>query len=389
MRKRVLFIIGCLDSGGVAKSLVTLMNVIDKRKYDIHLLILSSVQGPFVQYLPTDITIHRDERIAGLVDGKAGLIPLLRKGYIWLFFCSLIRMLISQYDKAYSGLLLAKLMPKLDLGEFDVVVDYGGQHLLYYMVDKLCGSKLISYFHNDYEKWNYYYRVDKEYLKKVNRIVLVSETCKHSMMRYFPDLSDKMCVIENIFSPDLLQRQSLMEVPEALFFQENFVIISVGYVCERKGFDFIVEAAKILKNRGVRYKWVLIGAYDESSLMRVKEDKLDDVVLFYGIRSNPYPYVRMSKIFVHPARFEGKPMVVCEAKVLCKPIVATNFSTVGDVLQDNVNASICEMNAVSLASKIEELVQNQELRDRYAAYHRSHMVDNSNEVDKLYSMFES
>ena len=230
--------------------------------------------------------------------------------------------------------------------------------------------------------------MDKEYLKKVDKIVLVSETCKHSMIRYFPNICDKMCVIENIISPDLLQRQSLMEVPEASFFQENFVLISVGYVCERKGFDFIVEAAKILRKRGVRYKWVLIGAYDESSLMRVKEEKLDDLVLLYGIRSNPYPYVRMSKIFVHPARFEGKPMVVCEAKVLCKPIVATNFSTVGDVLQDNVNASICEMNAVSLADKIEELIHNKELRDRYSAYHRNHLVDNSDEVQKLYSFFE-
>ena len=81
-------------------------------------------------------------------------------------------------------------------------------------------------------------------------------------------------------------------------------------------------------------------------------------------------------------------MVVCEAKVLCKPIVATNFSTVGDVLQDNVKASICEMNAVSLADKIEELIHNKELRDRYSAYHRNHLVDNSDEVQKLYSFFE-
>ena len=100
MHKKVLFIIGCLDSGGVAKSLVTLMNVIDKKKYDIHLLILSAVQGPFVQYLPTDITMHKDERIAGLVDGRVGLISLISEGHLWLALCSIIRMLVSLFDKA-------------------------------------------------------------------------------------------------------------------------------------------------------------------------------------------------------------------------------------------------------------------------------------------------
>ena len=388
MRTKILFIIGCLDSGGVAKSLVTLMNVIDKHKYDVHLLILSAMQGPFVQYLPDDITIHRDERIEGLVDGMAGLKPLVRKGHIGLAICSMYRMFLSIFDKANAGLMLAKLMPRLNMGKFDTVVDYGGQHLLYYMIDKIQGRKKISYFHNDYEKWNYYYKVDKRYLNHVNKIVLVSETCKQSMEHYFPELRDKICVIENIFSPDLLQKQSLMEVPEASFFQDNFVLITVGYVCERKGFDFIVGAANLLKRRGVKFKWVLIGAYDKSSVMRIMEEKLDDDVLLYGIRSNPYPYMRMSKIFVHPARFEGKPMVVCEAKVLCKPIVATCFSTVGDVLEDNVNASICEMNAESLAYKIEELILDKVLREKYIDYLKKHQIDNSDEVLKLYDIFE-
>ena len=388
MRKKVLFIIGCLDSGGVAKSLVTLMNVIDKKKYDIHLLILSAVQGPFVQYLPNDITIHRDERIAGLVDGKAGLKPLVQKGHIWLAICSLFRMCLSRFDRGYAGLLLAKLMPRLDLGEFDTVEDYGGQHLLYYMADKVLGKKKISYFHNDYSKWDYYFKVDKKYLRKVDRIVVITEICKQSMISYFPEQIDKMCVIENIVSPKILWQQAEMDFPEVDFFRRNFVLITVGHVCHRKGFDFALEAASLLRKRGRTFKWVFIGSYGENHLRQVIDAGLEDTLLFYGIRPNPYPYIAQSQVLVHPARFESQALVVSEARLLCKPIVVTRFSTVKDILIEGANASVCEMNAESLADKIDELIQNDSLREKYIEYHKNHIVDNSGEVQKLYSIFE-
>jgi len=38
MKKKILFTIGALDNGGVAKSLLSLLTVIDKEHYDISLL---------------------------------------------------------------------------------------------------------------------------------------------------------------------------------------------------------------------------------------------------------------------------------------------------------------------------------------------------------------
>lgn len=388
MRKCILFIIGCLDSGGVAKSLVTLMNVIDKKKYDIHLLILSAMQGPFVQYLPNDITIHRDDRIAGLVDGAAGLKLLVQKGHIWLAICSLFRMCLSRFDKGYAGLLLAKLMPRLDLGEFDIVVDYGGQHLLYYMVDKVIGKKKISYFHSDYSKWDYYFKIDKKYIPKVDSLVVITKICKESIITYFPEVEDRICVIENIVSPELIHRQATEPIPEEFFFKRNKVLLTVGHVCKEKGFDFAIEASSLLKKKGRTFKWIFIGTYSESHVKHVRDAGLEETIFFYGIRSNPYPYMALSQIVVHPSRFESQALVVSEARLLCKPIVVTRFSTVKDILIEGVNASVCEMNAESLADKIDELMQNETLRDSYIEYHKNHIVDNSGEVQKLYSIFE-
>lgn len=325
MRKKILFISGCLDSGGVAKSIVTLLNVIDKQAYDIHLLILSSIRGPFCGNLPKDITIHRDERIEGLVGGVSGTIKLLKKGYFLLGLANVIRMFLSRFDKAYAGILLAKLMPKINIGKFDTIVDYGGQHLLYYMVDKLEARKKISYFHNDYAFWDYYYKADKKYLPKVDHIVTITKICKDSLEKYFPSISNKIEIIENIVSPKLLQELAKETIPEEKFFAENFTLLTVGHVCERKGFDFALEAAEQLKKKNINFKWIFIGNYTKKEFQEIHDKNLEDVVYLYGVKSNPYPYIKASKIFVHPARYESQALVVSEARLLCKPIIVTRF----------------------------------------------------------------
>ena len=40
MKKRILFMIGTLQSGGVSKSIVNLLNTMDRTTYDVHLLLL-------------------------------------------------------------------------------------------------------------------------------------------------------------------------------------------------------------------------------------------------------------------------------------------------------------------------------------------------------------
>lgn len=387
MKKRILLINGCLDSGGVAKSFVTLLNVIDKVNYDIHILILSSVRGPFASYLPSDITIHYDERIEGLVDGIAGLKNLLRKAHFYLALLSIVRMLLSKINKSAAGVFLARLMPRLDLGEFDVAVDYGGQHLLYYMVNKVESKRKVSYFHADYLSWNYYYSADKKYLKKVDQVVVITEICKRSILQFFPFLEGKISIIENIVLPSILESQSKLPFPEQDFFLNHFVLVTVGHVSDKKGFDLALGAAGILKQRGIDFQWVFIGSYEKVHIKFVKNKRLENCVHFYGIKENPYPYMKYAQIVIHPSRYESQAIVVSEAKILCRPIIVTRFSTVPDILLEGINASVCEMNAQSLADSIETLIAHPEIRKQYQNYLEKHIVDNSSEINKFYNLF--
>ena len=118
----------------------------------------------------------------------------------------------------------------------------------------------------------------------------------------------------------------------------------------------------------------------------VKENDLNNEIVFMGLKSNPYPYIKQANMVVHPSLFEGKSIALDEAKILCKPIVVSNFSTVNDQFIDKVNASICEMNPESIAKKILELHQNDQLRNQYVQYLEANCTSNESEIEKLYQL---
>ena len=378
--------IGTLQSGGVSKSIVNLLTAMDRTTYDVHLLLLDRSGDILSPYLPSDITVHVNREIENLHRGLRGVRALVFTGHLWLALGSLIRMLLSKFSRAWAGRWLAYLMPRFTDLSFDLIVDYGGQQQLYYMMDKLDGKKKITFFHNDYSKWPYYYAADRLYYPKVDQILSISQTCVDVLKAYFPDCKDKISVMQNISSPVLITKQAneTVDLPIA-----PLLLVSLGHIMRRKGTDFSIDAAKILQKKGVEFKWMLVGKVVEKDLIRrIEQEGLADRFVVLGIRSNPYPYIKAADIYVHPARFEGKSIALDEAKILCKPIIVTNFSTVNDQFEDRVNASICEMNGDALADAIIELATNKELCQSYVAYLNAHIVDNSSEVEKLYAFID-
>lgn len=382
MKKKVLFIIGTLQSGGVSKSLVNLINAMNLDSYDVHCLLLTRDGDVFSKYLPNNIVLHCDRRIEALHQGFGGIKKLLLSGYFILALGSLLRICLSKISKSLAGELLAKLMPKFTEQQFDLIVDYGGQQQLYYMVDKLNGEKKITFFHSDYSKWDYYYKVDKKYYPKVDAIFTISPVCVDSLKKYFPQCENKIQLMENISSPAVIQQQAMerINVPNA-----EVLLASLGHFSKAKGGDLCIEAGKLLKEKKINYKWLFIGKILEQDLYEeVKRSGLAEYFIFIGIKSNPYPYIKECDIFVHSSRFEGKSIALDEAKILCKPIIVTNFSTVNDQFENGVNALICDMNGKSLADTILEIINHPGKQQRLIDYLKTHIVDNTSEIKKIY-----
>ena len=115
---------------------------------------------------------------------------------------------------------------------------------------------------------------------------------------------------------------------------------------------------------------------------------VDDCVCFLGIRENPYPYIKDCNIFVQSSRYEGKSVVLDEAKILAKPIIATSYPTVRDQIMDGKEGVIVGMTSEKIADGIEELIKNKEKRVFLSNYLAAHEYGNQDAVKKYMTLFD-
>lgn len=108
------------------------------------------------------------------------------------------------------------------------------------------------------------------------------------------------------------------------------MLLSIGRLSRQKGFDYAIDAAALLKKAGYRFKWYVlgIGGLQEELETRIQEKGVDDCFKLLGNRENPYPYIKNCTIVVQSSRFEGKSVVLDEAKILAKPLLSMDFVSI-------------------------------------------------------------
>ena len=185
--------------------------------------------------------------------------------------------------------------------------------------------------------------------------------------------------------------EEMKKIKDGFWEDKRFKIVSIGRLTEQKGFDFAIDAAKILTEKGFKFCWYILGEgpLRKSLETQIKLNGVSDYIRLLGIRSNPYPYIKYADIFVMPSRYEGKSIALDEAKVLCKPIVVTNYPSVNDAIIDGQNGMIVDIDAESIAKGILALYNNDILKSLFV--NNLKIEDNSNEhrvVEKFLSLIK-
>ncbi|MBQ2812853.1 MAG: glycosyltransferase [Clostridia bacterium] len=169
---------------------------------------------------------------------------------------------------------------------------------------------------------------------------------------------------------------------------ESTILLTVGRMAPPKGYDIAVDAASILAENGVDFKWFAIGKGEHQAEIeqKIKEKNLEDKFILLGERANPYPYINGCDIYVQPSYYEGKSIAIDEAKCFAKPIVATRFTTVLDQLADGETALLAEIDAKSVAEKIMQLMAEEKLREHLSENLKKEKLGNEEEINKFYKM---
>lgn len=139
----------------------------------------------------------------------------------------------------------------------------------------------------------------------------------------------------------------------------RFDLVSVGQLIPRKRMDLVIEATKLLRDRGVVAKVGILGRGPEEGRLRslVAEAGLESQVEFLGYRDDVEALLAQARCFALVSDWEGVPFALMEAMAAGVVPVVTGVGTIQDWVEGGVNGVIVPQgDALALAAELEKLL---------------------------------
>ena len=378
--KKVLFLVRDMRLGGVQKSLLSFLQCFAgseyAQQYEVHLLVLDP-RGELLSQVPQTIKIIQTDRRLRWMASRMNK-NLFKTCWSIRGLCGEVRWLVQkklrllpkQLNIAQKVWFSWHDMISNHEGTYDVVVSYQDGECGYYAIDKVQAQQKILWLHSDYQKQGYDPKFDLRYYESCDAVVTVSDDCRKCFLNIFPQFAEKTLVLENITSADLVLSRSNETVELEYNGDSSTKILSVGRLNWQKGFDLAVDTAKLLRDAGTDFLWVVVGDGSERGPLqsRIDANGVAECFKLVGTRSNPYAYMKACDILVQPSRIEGKSIVLDEAKIFCKPIVATNYSTVNASIEHGKSGWIVDMTPEALCEGILRVMRDEKLREQLTDY---------------------
>jgi glycosyltransferase involved in cell wall biosynthesis len=393
MKKEIVFVIPSLSAGGAEKSLVNLLNTIDYSLYNVD-LILFHQSGLFLTMVPNQVTIlNIGADYTTFSKGILGsLLGFLKQLKLQLFINRIIFLVKNNFikNKAVAEQnSWTNIQKSIRNGakKYDTAIGFLEKSSIYYIVDKIHATKKIGWIHTNYSKSGMNPAFDTNYFEKLTAIIGVSPECVADLKNHFPKLSNHIKIIYNIVSPALITNLANESINDKLLNTSN-LLVTVARLSPEKGCDIALEASKIMRDKGIDFRWIIIGDGQDKTLLKSKiaAYQLQNNFQLIGLKENPYPYIKACAIYVQPSRYEGKSMAIEEAKILKKPIVIANFATANDQINNGENGIIANMNPDHIADQIIKLLSDKELQNQFALNLSNEKLGTETEINKLYNL---
>lgn len=324
MKKKIAFVVEKISNrAGIERAVINSVNgLIKTGKYDISIISIFTDNSDYPAYL---------------LDKNVKLIHLrINKGskYAWYIkFVKAIRKVIKNESIRY------------------VIGTTHGINSCLGSVRK--NSKVIGCEHFNYDSCSKIMRFSK-YITYPKLDALVLLTIPDSK-RYFYVGENKLYVIPNIVS--------FQTEDNAKFDAKR--IIAVGRLSRQKGFDYLIQVAKKLKNEIPEWQIDILGDGDQREylLNEIQKNNLNNFVNIKPATNNIMEELLKSSIYVMTSRFEGLPMVLIEAQECGLQIVSFDCKEgPNQIIQDNKNGYLVEVGDINIfADKVISITKNEEM----------------------------
>lgn len=347
--KKVLFYIGPFMPNGILTSFMNLVEHIDRKKITVCVAIDPEAVSSDSTRLSAIAKLPDGVRLLGNV-GTAILTP--EEKWVSEKFESQNSLHSEEMWLVYMHAMEREFYRLFGRNWYDSIVHFEGYHRKWMATfggaSRDYVGRQVVYQHNDkYGEWSerFPYLEGNFYLYKYfDTLLSVSEGTRdlnrNNLAKLFRLDNSKFDFCENVQNPEHVMKMAsapLENADDIRFFDRGGpIFITMGRLSVEKDQEKLIRS--FLKVVDACPKAVLIilgdGPLKQYLGGLVNQLGMQKSIYLLGRRDNPFPYLRKAGCFVLSSNHEGQPMVLFEAMILGKPIVATNIVGNRSVIKD-------------------------------------------------------
>lgn len=396
MKKSILFVIDSLHCAGAEKSLTTLLSLLDYSKYDVDLQ-LFGYGGDLEKVLPKEVNLLKPLAYTNFstMSVKNSLIYSIKNMNVEMFISRIkysMKIRKNNYSNAQKARVYWQSCSKcIDNSnkKYDIAISYAQGVPTFYVAEKINADKKFAWVNVSYKLEEIDKVFQEQYYDKYNKIIAVSDSAKEIFLHTFPKYKNNIEIIYDINSYKIINKMA----QNGLSYDDGYNgirILTIGRLANQKGYDYALEACKILNEKNIDFKWYALGKGPLKNKIEeyIRKNDLERRFILLGVQSNPYPYIKDCDIYVQTSRFEGFGLAIAEARMLNKPVVTTRFDAVYNQMVDGKNGLVVDMNGKAVSNGIMDLMNNKNLKNNIINYLEHEKKGNEEELEKFYKLIE-
>ncbi|WP_392437001.1 glycosyltransferase [Cruoricaptor ignavus] len=374
-KTKILFRHRSMEMGGVEKVMLSLLNNLDREKFEMAVL-LSLNQGELRDDFPKAV------RKVFLAKGREDLSknPLIQKIQLFLRQRKLARL-------NRKPAIIDKEILK-DSYDVEIAMTYNDFPMVLNSSNK--NSKKIGWFHSDITVPKLQPKVPQilSEIPKFDFFIFGSKQSKDIFAETYPHIKlPPNEILRNPIPIDEIKSKSMADIPAL---QGDKIFVSVNRLHSRKGFHKLISAHAKLITEGFSHHIYIVGDGEEKANLeeQIKKLKVENTFHLLGTKTNPYPYIKNADYFIMPSESEGWPLVIADALILKKPILATNVGGIPEMITHGKNGYLVNYDEQSLYDGMKNFLTNPELLQTIKENLRNseEMFDNQKIFDKIESI---
>lgn len=389
MKKKILFVNGHLNVGGVENSLINVLKSNDYNKYDIDLILFEEL-GDYANEVPKEVNIIYYDLAKAYGPIKQCMLENIKKRNwfaLWIRSIFLLEKIMG-----VKALYLAKPLFNLDK-KYDCAIAYRVGICTDFVGYIINSKKKVTWWHHgtfDYSD-ELKKRLNKVF-KSFDKIIAVSESSNKMLVSNIPGINNKTITLPNIINVDEIRQKANEGTSYDINHNETITLLSIGRLSPEKGMINCVYACKKLVDNGYNVKWYLIGEGTERAEIErcIRENKLENNIHLLGAIRNPYPYIKNAYIYVHPSLVESLSITVLEALALNTPVTVAKSMGPMEFIRHEENGLLVDPTPEGLYKGIVTLIRDGTLYNQLKKDKSSVLKNYSPEVimEKIYDLIE-